>query len=67
MPADLTLPAGNLHPVPDSITDEEACYAEPLAAACRIIEQKAVPQGSKAAVIGVCVCARARARVRERE
>ncbi len=36
----LTLPASNLHLVPDFTTDQEACFAEPLAAACRITEQQ---------------------------
>ena len=36
----LTLPVENLHAVPDSLTDQEACFAEPLAAACRIAEQQ---------------------------
>ena len=35
----VTLPIENLHVVPDDITDAEACFCEPLAAACRIIEQ----------------------------
>ena len=35
----ITLPASNLHLVPDQLTDGEACFAEPLAAACRILEQ----------------------------
>jgi hypothetical protein len=30
----------NLHIVPDDVTDREACFAEPLAAACRIREQQ---------------------------
>ncbi|KAL6762282.1 GroES-like protein [Haematococcus lacustris] len=50
----LTLPAANLHTVPDSLTDQEACFTEPLAAACRVLEQK-VTQASvpcKIAVIG---------------
>jgi threonine dehydrogenase-like Zn-dependent dehydrogenase len=36
-----TLPAENLYVVPDQLTDREACFAEPLAAACRIVEQQA--------------------------
>lgn len=36
----LSLPAANLHEVPDSISDLEAVFAEPLAAALRILEQK---------------------------
>ncbi len=35
----LTVPVGNLHPVPDSITDEEAVFTEPLAAAFEILQQ----------------------------
>lgn len=34
------LPAENLFEVPDSITDKEAAFAEPLAAACRVVEQQ---------------------------
>ena len=36
----LTLPTGNLHIVPDEVADQDACFAEPLAAACRIAEQQ---------------------------
>ena len=36
----ITLPINNLHQVPESLTDQEACYTEPLAAACRIAEQQ---------------------------
>jgi threonine dehydrogenase-like Zn-dependent dehydrogenase len=35
----LTLPVRNLHVVPEDVSDEEAVFAEPLAAACRIVEQ----------------------------
>lgn len=48
----ITLPVSNLHVVPDELSDEEACYAEPLAAACRITEQGLVKSGSRVAVIG---------------
>ena len=34
------MPVENLHRVPDNITDQEACFTEPLAAACRIVEQQ---------------------------
>ena len=37
----VSLPAANLHEVPNSISDREAVFAEPLAAALRILEQKA--------------------------
>lgn len=36
----ITLPKENLHSVPADLSDQEACFAEPLAAACRIAEQK---------------------------
>ena len=39
----LVLPAGNLHPGPEGVSDEEAVCVEPLAAAVRILEQ--VPVG----------------------
>ena len=35
----VTLPAANLHVVPDELSDAEAAFAEPLVAACRILEQ----------------------------
>ena len=35
-----TVPVENLHVVPESVTDREAVFAEPLAAACRIVEQQ---------------------------
>lgn len=41
MSQQLRLPAANLHLVPDSISDKEAVFTEPLAAALRILEQKA--------------------------
>jgi threonine dehydrogenase-like Zn-dependent dehydrogenase len=41
----LTLPEANLHHVPESVTDEEALFAEPLAAAFRVIEQVNVLAG----------------------
>jgi threonine dehydrogenase-like Zn-dependent dehydrogenase len=47
-----TLPLENVHLVPDDVTDEEACFAEPLAAACRVAEQGMIRQGENVAVIG---------------
>jgi len=38
----LTLPLRNLHIVPEHVSDECAVFAEPLAAACRIVEQNLV-------------------------
>lgn len=48
----LTLPEANLHLVPGGVTDEEAVFTEPLAAACEILDQVAVPPGTRAAVLG---------------
>ena len=36
---EITLPESNLHPVPDGIPTDVAVFAEPLAAACQILEQ----------------------------
>ncbi|KAK9824093.1 hypothetical protein WJX72_007687 [[Myrmecia] bisecta] len=47
-----TLPVANLHLVPEGLTDEEACFAEPLAAACRVLEQQVIARGAKVAVLG---------------
>ena len=35
----MLLPIRNLHQVPESLSDEIAVFAEPLAAACRVVEQ----------------------------
>src|SRR5215469_948568 len=35
----LLLPIGNLHPVPENVSDEEAVFVEPLAANFEILEQ----------------------------
>jgi alcohol dehydrogenase len=48
----LTLPEGNLHEVPAEISDEEAVFTEPLAAACEILDQVAVSAETRAAVLG---------------
>ncbi|KAG7341220.1 alcohol dehydrogenase GroES domain protein [Nitzschia inconspicua] len=50
----LTLPIGNLHRVPDDVSDEEAVFSEPLAAACRIVEQNLVDyqRPDKVAILG---------------
>lgn len=46
------LPASNLHPVPDQIADEAAVFVEPLAAACRILEQVHLRPGDRTIVLG---------------
>lgn len=48
----LRLPLTNLLPVPDRVVDEHAVFAEPLAAACGILESVAIEQGDRVAVIG---------------
>lgn len=48
----LTLPLDNLHPVPDSVTDDQAVFVEPLAAACEILEQVNMAKFREAAVLG---------------
>jgi threonine dehydrogenase-like Zn-dependent dehydrogenase len=48
----LTVPLENLHVVPASVSDEKAVFIEPLAAACRILEQLKLRQFPSAAVLG---------------
>jgi len=48
----LTLPERNLHVVPDSLPLEHAVFAEPLAAACEILDQVKIPKGTPVAVLG---------------
>ena len=48
----LRLPEANLIRVPDSVSDEEAVFAEPLAAAFGITEQVGMLSDTKVAVIG---------------
>ncbi len=48
----LALPLENLHLIPNSITDEQAVFVEPLAAACEIPDQLNMKQFREAAVLG---------------
>jgi alcohol dehydrogenase len=48
----LTLPEENLREVPAEISDEEAVFTEPLAAACEILDQVALGAKTRAAVLG---------------
>lgn len=48
----VTLPLDNLLPIPAGLPDEDAVFAEPLAAAVRIREQIAVRPSARAAVVG---------------
>ncbi len=48
----LTLPESNLREVPAGVSDEEAVFTEPLAAACEILDQVRVSRETRAAVVG---------------
>jgi alcohol dehydrogenase len=48
----LTLPLGNLHRVPASISNEQAVFIEPLAAACEILDQVRIAHGERVAILG---------------
>jgi len=48
----LALPEANLHVVPDEVSDDDAVFVEPLAAAFRILEQVAVSDDDTAVVLG---------------
>jgi threonine dehydrogenase-like Zn-dependent dehydrogenase len=48
----MSLPAVNLHEVPVTMDDESAVFVEPTAAACRILEQIAIDDRARVAVLG---------------
>jgi len=48
----LTLPDVNLHVVPDDLPTEVAVFVEPVAAACEILDQAAIPKSETVAVLG---------------
>ena len=48
----VAVPTENLHAVPASVSDEEAVFVEPLAAAYQILEQVRVGRGDRVAVLG---------------
>jgi alcohol dehydrogenase len=48
----LTLPERNLHIVPDDLPTEHAVFAEPVAAACEILDQVRIPKDEPVAVLG---------------
>ena len=48
----LALPLENLHIVPNGVTDEQAVFVEPLAAACEILEQIDAKRFRSVAVLG---------------
>lgn len=47
-----TLPERNLHVLPEGIPVERAVFTEPLAAACEILDQVAIPPHEPVAVLG---------------
>lgn len=48
----VAVPLTNLHAVPDTISDEEAVFTEPLAAAFEIVEQVQIQSGDEVLVVG---------------
>lgn len=48
----LWLPLENLHPLPDEVSDEEAVFVEPLAAALEILDQTHVRPTERVVVLG---------------
>lgn len=48
----VSLPPGNLLVVPEGVSDREAVFTEPLAAACEILDQVRIGHGDRVAVIG---------------
>ncbi|RMF42004.1 MAG: alcohol dehydrogenase, partial [Anaerolineae bacterium] len=48
----LTLPLANLHPVPDDVTDEQAVFTEPLAAALEVLQQVHIHPTDRVLVVG---------------
>jgi alcohol dehydrogenase len=48
----LTLPVANLHEIPEGVSDEQAVFAEPLAAALEILEQVQITPEMRVYVLG---------------
>ncbi len=48
----LSIPVANLHPIPDSISTDDATFVEPLAAALEIQEQISVGRDDRICVVG---------------
>ena len=46
------VPDQNLHAIPDNVSDDEAVFVEPVAAACRIAEQVSLAGGPIVTVLG---------------
>lgn len=50
--SEFVLPDANLHIVPARVATEHAVFAEPVAAACEILDQVKIPRGAEVAVLG---------------
>jgi threonine dehydrogenase-like Zn-dependent dehydrogenase len=48
----VAVPVANLHRVPDAVTDAQAVFVEPLAAAFEVLEQLEVAPGTRCLVLG---------------
>jgi len=48
----LCLPVQNLYPLPDEISNDQAVFTEPLAAACQILEQVPISPADQVVIIG---------------
>ncbi len=48
----LRIPVRNLHAVPDHVTDDEAVFTEPLAAAFQVLRQVPIEKRTRATVLG---------------
>ena len=48
----VTLPLANLHAVPDAVTDEQAVFVEPLAAAFQVLEQVSITAAARVYLLG---------------
>ncbi|MBI1314793.1 alcohol dehydrogenase catalytic domain-containing protein [bacterium] len=48
----ISVPQKNLHPVPDSLSIDEAVFVEPVAAAFQILRQQLVQKGDRVVVLG---------------
>ena len=48
----LSLPARNLLPVPDNISNDAAVFIEPLAAACQVLDQVELNPSTRVALVG---------------
>jgi threonine dehydrogenase-like Zn-dependent dehydrogenase len=48
----LTLPQQNLHLVPDNVSDQEAVFTEPIAAACEIVDQVEIGPSHSVVILG---------------